>query len=149
MFELATAAAALLSPVSKSVVEEVRQFGYEIGMAFQIVDDVLDFTGEQATVGKPVASDLRQGLITLPALYYIEANPTDADVTWLISGNFMSDELMDRLVSAIRQSGAIEKSLDEARRYVDCALESLQKQPSSEQRLALESLSNYVVRRDM
>lgn len=149
MFELATAAAALLSPVSKSVVEEVRQFGYEIGMAFQIVDDVLDFTGEQATVGKPVASDLRQGLITLPALYYIEANPTDADVTWLISGNFMSDERMDRLVSAIRQSGAIEKSLDEARRYVDCALESLQKQPSSEQRLALESLSNYVVRRDM
>jgi len=149
MFELATAAAALLSPVSKSVVEEVRQFGYEIGMAFQIVDDVLDFTGEQATVGKPVASDLRQGLITLPALYYIEANPTDADVTWLISGNFMSDERMDRLVSAIRQSGAIEKSLDEARRYVDCALDSLQKQPSSEQRLALESLSNYVVRRDM
>jgi len=149
MFELATAAAALLSPVSESVVEEVRQFGYEIGMAFQIVDDVLDFTGEQATVGKPVASDLRQGLITLPALYYIEANPTDADVAWLISGNFMSDERMDRLVSAIRQSGAIEKSLDEARRYVDCALESLQKQPSSEQRLALESLSNYVVRRDM
>jgi geranylgeranyl pyrophosphate synthase len=149
MFELATAAAALLSPVSESVVEEVRQFGYEIGMAFQIVDDVLDFTGEQATVGKPVASDLRQGLITLPALYYIEANPTDVDVTWLISGNFMSDERMDRLVSAIRQSGAIEKSLDEARRYVDFALESLQKQPSSEQRLALESLSNYVVRRDM
>lgn len=149
MFELATAAAALLSPVSESVVEEVRQFGYEIGMAFQIVDDVLDFTGEQATVGKPVASDLRQGLITLPALYHIEANPTDADITWLISGNFMSDERMDRLVSAIRQSGAIEKSLDEARRYVDCALESLQKQPSSEQRLALESLSNYVVRRDM
>jgi len=69
MFELSTAAAALLSPVDEFLVEEVRLFGYDIGMAFQIVDDVLDFTGEQTTVGKPVGSDLRQGLITLPALY--------------------------------------------------------------------------------
>ncbi len=149
MFELATAASALLSPVSASVVEEVRQFGYEIGMAFQIVDDVLDFTGEQATVGKPVASDLRQGLITLPALDYIETHPTDQDVIWLLSGNFISDERMDRLVFAIRQSGAIDKAMDEAQRYVDCALDSLKNQPDCEQRLALENLSNYVVRRSM
>ncbi len=47
----------------------MRQFGYDIGMAFQIMDDVLDFTAEQATLGKPVGSDLRQGLITLPAIY--------------------------------------------------------------------------------
>lgn len=149
MFELATAAAALLSPVSESVVEEVRQFGYEIGMAFQIVDDVLDFTGEQSTVGKPVASDLRQGLITLPALYYIETNPGDADVLWLLSGTYLSDERMERLVTAISSSGAIEKSLEEARKYVDCALVSLQKQPDCEERLALEGLTNYIVQRSL
>jgi geranylgeranyl pyrophosphate synthase len=118
-------------------------------MAFQIVDDVLDFTGEQATMGKPVASDLRQGLITLPAIYYIQSNPHDADVTWFLEGNLFSDERMDRLVNAIRSSGAIEKALDDSRNYVDSALQKLNRQPECEERQALEELSNYIVRRSM
>ena len=81
MFELATAAAAILSPVDDEVVEDFRTYGYDIGMTFQIVDDVLDFTGEQATVGKPVGSDLRQGLLTLPALIYFEENHDDPDLS--------------------------------------------------------------------
>lgn len=149
MFELATAAAALLSPVDEFLVEEVRLFGYDIGMAFQIVDDVLDFTGEQATVGKPVGSDLRQGLITLPALYYFESKPDDPDVSWVLSGKAYSDERMNRLVSSIRNSEAIERSLDEARTYVDCGLEILSRMVACEERDALVDLTNYIVRRSM
>lgn len=149
MFELATAAAALLSPVDSLVVEEFRTFGYDIGMAFQIVDDVLDFTGEQATVGKPVGSDLRQGLITLPALYYFENNPDESDLRWAVSGNQFADSQMDSLIASIRDSGAIEQSLEEARRYVDRGLEILDKQPDSEERDALRDLANYIVRRTM
>lgn len=149
MFELATAAAALLSPVDPVVVEDVRQFGYDIGMAFQIVDDVLDFTGEQATVGKPVGSDLRQGLVTLPALYYFSMYPDDPDLDWIISKNHSHDMRVERLVEAIRTSGAIEESLEEARRFVDCGFEILQKQPDSEERRALEDLANYIVRRTL
>ncbi|MGW8251129.1 MAG: polyprenyl synthetase family protein [Anaerolineales bacterium] len=149
MFELATAAAALLSPVDSHVVEEFRTFGYDIGMAFQIVDDVLDFTGEQATVGKPVGSDLRQGLFTVPALYYFEENPDDPDLVWLVSGNRYLEERMDRLIAAIRSSGAIEQSLEEAHRYVDCGLEILDKQPDSEEKSALSDLANYIVHRTL
>lgn len=149
MFELSTAAAALLSPVDGFVVEEIRLFGYDIGMAFQIVDDVLDFTGEQATVGKPVGSDLRQGLITLPALYYFESNSGDPDVEWILSGKSYSDERMNRLVSSIRQSDAIERSLDEARTYIDCALEILLRMEACEERDALVDLANYIIRRSM
>lgn len=149
MFELATAAAALLSPVDSLVVEDFRTFGYDIGMAFQIVDDVLDFTGEQATVGKPVGSDLRQGLITLPALYYFENNPDESDLRWVVSGNQFADSQMDRLIASIRDSGAIEQSLEEARCYVDRGLEILEKQPESEERDALRDLANYIVRRTM
>jgi geranylgeranyl pyrophosphate synthase len=149
MFELSTAAAALLSPVDEFLVEEVRLFGYDIGMAFQIVDDVLDFTGEQATVGKPVGSDLRQGLITLPALNYFESNPDDPDVSWVLSGKAYSDERMNRLVSSIRNSEAIERSLDEARTYVDCGLEILSRMVACEERDALVDLANYIVRRSM
>ncbi len=149
MFELSTAAAALLSPVDELLVEEVRLFGYDIGMAFQIVDDVLDFTGEQATVGKPVGSDLRQGLITLPALYYFESNPDDPNISWVLSGKTYSDERMNKLVSSIRNSEAIERSLNEARTYVDCGLEILSRMAASEERNALVDLSNYIVRRSM
>ncbi len=149
MFELATAAAAMLSPVDEMVVENVRCFGYSIGMAFQIVDDVLDFTGEQATVGKPVASDLRQGLITLPALHYLEAFPDDPDMTAILGGNHMSEAAFDRLVSSIRQSGAIQKAMVDAQGYVERALELLYRFPGSVQRDALEGLTRYFVSRQL
>jgi geranylgeranyl pyrophosphate synthase len=147
MFELATAAAALLSPVDEEEVEAMRKFGYQIGMAFQIVDDVLDFTGEQETVGKPVASDLRQGLITLPALYYLEAHPGDPDMDTVLNGKRSTEETIYRLVESIRSSGAIQKSMDEARSFVECGLEALADQPECMERAALEDLSRYIVHR--
>lgn len=149
MFELATAAAALLSPVDACVVEKIRSYGYEIGMAFQIVDDVLDFTGEQTTVGKPVASDLRQGLFTLPALYYLEANPQDPDIQSILKGNHYNDSMMDRLVNAIRESGAIEQSMHEARRFIDRGLAVLQDMSDCPERAALINLANYIIHRDL
>jgi geranylgeranyl pyrophosphate synthase len=148
MFELATAAATLLCPVGADVVQASRQFGYDIGMAFQIVDDILDFTGEQATVGKPVASDLRQGLITLPALYYIDMNPGDPDLEFLQNGSYYNEERMDRLIASIRTSGAIEKAMEEARQYVNCALDMLDKQPEGPEQRALIDLANYFVDRN-
>lgn len=149
MFELATAAAALLSPADMVLVAQIRTFGYDIGMAFQIVDDILDFTGEQSTIGKPVGSDLRQGLFTLPALLYFEVHPDDPDVVWIQSGKISSDARLDRLVSSIRSSGVIDQSLDEARRFVDCSLKILEKFPDCEEKSALVDLSNYIVSRSI
>lgn len=149
MFELCTAAAALLSPVGAQEVEVMRRLGYNLGMAFQIMDDILDFTGEQATVGKPVASDLRQGLVTLPALYYLEQNPDDAAMTAVLNGKMYEDEKFARLVSNIRTSGAIEASLQEAEKYIDCAVETLLNQRECPQRQALLELANYIIQRDL
>lgn len=126
----------------------MKTFGYEIGMAFQIVDDILDFTGAQANVGKPVASDLRQGLVTLPALIYIEENPNDEDFMRALNGGNGDDALMTRLVSSIRESGAVEKSLSQAKKYVSRGLASLNELPMSEERKALEDLARYIVDRD-
>lgn len=149
MFELATAAAAMLSPADMVLVAQIRTFGYDIGMAFQIVDDILDFTGEQATIGKPVGSDLRQGLFTLPALLYFEAHPDDPDVVWIQSSKISSDARLDRLVSSIRSSGVIDQSLEEARRFVDCSLKILDQFPDCEEKSALVDLSNYIVSRSI
>ena len=149
LFELATASPAMLSQVNENVVETMRCFGNAIGMAFQIVDDVLDFTGEQVTVGKPVANDLRQGLITLPALYYLEDHPDDPEMAVVLRGGYASDENFSRLVNAIRTSGSIERSLQDARRQIARAQDLLSIFPDSLYKRALGEIAAYVVDRDL
>jgi geranylgeranyl pyrophosphate synthase len=149
LFEAAAASAALLSPVDEPVVEKTRRYGHDIGMAFQIVDDVLDFTGQQATVGKPVASDLRQGLVTLPALYYLETRPDDPDVQLVLSGSSPNGLVIERLVESIRESGAIQRAMETARSYVESGLDCLVGMPENTQRQALESLARYIVDRQL
>jgi len=149
LFECATSAAALLSSVDDEMVEAARCYGYSIGMAFQIVDDILDFTGEASTVGKPVASDLRQGLVTLPALYYLELEPDDGDMKAILGGDAENEELMDRLVRRIGESGAIHRAMDKAREYVAQGLVTLRGMPENTERRSLEELAHYIVNRDL
>jgi geranylgeranyl pyrophosphate synthase len=149
LFELSTHGAAIISPIDKEIVAKARTFGRKLGTAFQIVDDILDFTGEQATVGKPVGSDLLQGLITLPALYYIENHADDENVKALLDGHYHNAEKMANLVNSIRNSDAIELALKEAKQFATDALEMLNGQPDSTERQALEKLTKYVTNRDV
>jgi geranylgeranyl pyrophosphate synthase len=147
MFELATSAAAILSPQGAAAVNCVSEYGYGIGMAFQIIDDVLDFTGEQVHLGKPVASDLRQGLITLPTLCYLENHPDDPDLKAILNGNRNDGKHLDRLAQSVRESGAIHQAMDEARQFVNKGLSALRQLPPNQERHALEELADYVVQR--
>ncbi|NPA93174.1 MAG: polyprenyl synthetase family protein, partial [Chloroflexi bacterium] len=115
MFVLATEAAALLSGADEGQVEALRGYGHDLGIAYQIVDDILDFTGDQAKLGKPVGSDLRHGLITMPTLCYLEAHPDDADLQAVIEGEHVPSEQMDALIGRIRNSEAIAQAADDAR----------------------------------
>ncbi len=147
MFELATSAAAILSEVNAEIIEAMRYFGYAIGMAFQIVDDVLDFTGEQVTVGKPVASDLRQGIVTLPVIYYVQSHPSDVVSQSILSNRSMEQSHLEAFVERVRHSIAIEEAIQKAQHFVDEGLMKLQLVPASVERRALEELANYIIRR--
>jgi geranylgeranyl pyrophosphate synthase len=149
LFETASSVAAILSGVEEELIQSAGAFGHHLGMAFQIVDDVLDFTGEQATVGKPVASDLRQGLITLPAIYYLEANPQDKEVKAILNGGRSDEERITRLIENIRASGAVDQSLDEAHQFMSRSLESLDTLPDGLERDALRKLSDYIINREI
>jgi geranylgeranyl pyrophosphate synthase len=149
LFEMTTQAAAIISPVDEPMVSAMRQFGYHLGMAFQIVDDILDFTGEQQTVGKPVGSDLLQGLVTLPAIYYAEAHPDDPDVLCLTGGCYTELERMERLVRSIRESDATNRSLKEARVFITNARQILDAAPAGVERQALEHLTDYILNRSI
>jgi geranylgeranyl pyrophosphate synthase len=147
LFVLATTAPSILSPIRDSTYESAKQFGYGIGMAFQIIDDVLDFTGQPSSVGKPVANDLRQGLITLPVIYYLEKNPDDPDLVSILNQESMSENRLGQLVFAIQSSGAIERSIDQAREFSSQALDALGKLPFTPEHEALEDLTRYIVNR--
>ncbi|GER80341.1 MAG: octaprenyl-diphosphate synthase [Anaerolineaceae bacterium] len=147
MFEMAAQAAAIISVEDAEIRETIRKFGYELGMAFQIVDDLLDFTGDQAAVGKPLGSDLLQGLVTLPAIYYAETNPDHPDVRSLAAGGWGDHERMERLVQSIRASDAIRQAMREAEQRVDSAVACLAPFDDREERAALENLARYVVDR--
>lgn len=149
LFETSTTSAAILSNVDDNVVSVVKQFGYEIGMAFQMIDDILDFTSEQTTMGKPVASDLRQGIITLPVLYYLEINPHDVDMSTILESNFCDEDCLGRLLHSIKGSGAIDSAHEEARQYVQKASNVLTKLPKNDERNALMDLASYIVDREI
>ena len=147
LFEMATRAAAMVSPVDEETHEALRQYGYYLGMAFQIMDDILDFTGEQETVGKPVGSDLLQGLVTLPAIYYAETHPNDPDVVCLTGGCYTENERMERLIESIRGSNAVERAMQEAEDFVERASEKLAGMPENEEKGALQELARFIVDR--
>ena len=147
LFEMAALAASMVATEDEEMRASMKVFGYEVGMAFQIVDDILDFTGEESAVGKPIGSDLLNGLVTLPAIYYAEAHPHDEDILSLPEGGWKETERVQRLVDGIRQSEAIQQSMDEARHAVDRALKSLSDAPMSSEREALEDLTKFIVNR--
>ena len=149
MFVLSTEAAAMLGNADAASLEAIGEFGRQVGMAFQIVDDVLDFIGESDQIGKPVGGDLRQGLFTLPAIYYAEAHPNDPDMNALLNGHAGDRDIVPRVVKAVRESDAIAAALREAREFVARAQLALTEIPDSPFTAALSALSHYIVDRSL
>ena len=134
LYSAATEAAAVLVGLPPDRVQALKSFGYQFGMAFQIVDDILDFVGTDATLGKPVGSDLRQGTLTLPFLYYLRELPQPKKVvSRLLQARERADAgdpgilsaTVEEIVQAVRASGAIEASHQEALGFLDHAVHDL------------------------
>lgn len=150
LFETSAASAAMLSPVDQTVVEKMSKFGFNLGMAFQIVDDILDFTADQATIGKPVGGDLRQGLVTLPTILYAEHHPEDGAIELLRKGECVDRESqLNALIEAIRTSDAPHLAFAEARQFIERAIDTMQSLPDRDERTRLVQLAEYIVDRKL
>ncbi len=147
MFELATEAAGVLIGAAEDEILALRQFGHDLGIAFQIMDDVLDFSGEASQVGKPVANDLRQGIVTLPVIDYLDLHPHDKRVDELLRGDYRTDEMVLPLVADVRASGAVDRAVAEARSYVQRSQTALLALPDNEARQSMFAVADYVVER--
>jgi len=107
----------MLAGATDALVAALRRFGHELGMAYQITDDVLDLVADEEELGKAGGSDLRQGLLTLPILLYLQEAAEDCPVRDVLAGQ-QDEQHVQAAILAIRSSGAIAAALVEARAYV-------------------------------
>ena len=138
--------AGLLAGAGELQVTAMRRFGLEFGLAFQIADDVLDLTMDEARLGKPAGSDLRQGLVTLPTLYYLEQVEDDAAVSAVLSGQ-RDEDSVQAAIEAVRASGAIEAALAQARAHARRSQAALLALPENGSRHTLHALAQFAVDR--
>ncbi|RIK43912.1 MAG: polyprenyl synthetase family protein [Chloroflexi bacterium] len=148
LFAGAAEMGALIGNADESAVTALRAFGADVGMAFQIVDDVLDLQASTDTIGKPANLDLRQGTVTLPTMLYLSrVNGDDSHVQRVVDGNGVTDEEYSRVATLIQESGAIEEAMDAARSYVDRAVARLSIIPDREVQQQLEAFANLALHR--
>ncbi|CAR25638.1 hypothetical protein ZYGR_0A02030 [Zygosaccharomyces rouxii] len=138
-------AAAILSGVDRTVVDQCYEFGKDIGICFQLVDDMLDFTVSAKDLGKPAGADLELGIATAPVLYAWKADPSLGP---LIQRNFSQPGDVEQTAEAVANSNGVFKTKKLAEKYRDQALQNLRKAlPESDARSALEFLTNSILTR--
>jgi geranylgeranyl pyrophosphate synthase len=147
LFAMATESGAVLSRAPEESIQILKDYGYNLGITFQIVDDILDFTSTEAEMGKPVVSDLAQGTITLPSLMLLERYPDDSPVKRLFTGDGDRQQNIKEARELIRGSKIIEECYQVAAGYSAQACRDLHLLPDNPSRQALEGLANYMVKR--
>ncbi|MFC2045160.1 polyprenyl synthetase family protein [Chloroflexota bacterium] len=146
LISLATESGAILSGAPEGVVRELQQYGYNLGVAFQIVDDILDFIATEEELGKPVGSDLAQGTLTLPSIMVIERYPEDNPVRKVFQ-NENRQENIKLALELVSNSDIIENCYKVAHDYCSQAYRNLEQFPENASRQALYELVEYVIRR--
>ena len=140
----------MLGPITREQQEALWQYGLNIGMAFQIVDDLLDFTGEEVALGKPVGGDLREGKLTLPVIHMRDRGGPRAAALLrkVVESREVSLDEWHEIKAMLTQTRSIEYANRVAFDYVERAKKALYSFPSSDARDALMFLPDYVVSRD-
>ena len=148
LFQAACRVGAILADAPKHVEDALAAYGMALGMAFQIADDVLDYVSDADTLGKNIGDDLAEGKPTLPLIHALHhASPQDAETIRRVIATGGLDDL-DRVLSAIKTSGAIAYSVRRAQDYADAAAAQLEQLPSGAAQQCLGVLARYAIQRD-
>ncbi len=155
IFRLATECAGLIQEFSAARVRQLKRFGVHFGIAFQVVDDILDYTSDPAALGKPAGSDLLNGTCTLPFFLYLDQQPDPSAVkselqeanSWRLHSPAIWQDAVQRFVADVCQSDAIAQAYSIAQAHVVQAQQCLRIFPESQYRHALFGLSDLVIRR--
>jgi octaprenyl-diphosphate synthase len=128
----------------------LREYGFNLGVMFQLVDDLLDFTGKADAIGKPVGGDLREGKITLPIVHLLRHGGEEADelIRRVVRERDVTPDEWSRIRALLEEHGSLEYAYDRAVEFGEAAKRHLRVFPPSSERDALTALADYVLLRD-
>jgi geranylgeranyl pyrophosphate synthase len=141
---------AIVSGASDEEIEWLYSYGLNLGIAFQVIDDILDYTEDQSTIGKPVGNDLRQGMVTLPLIYALQdasQNGYQQRAQEVLTQKEQNEEEIGAIVNWVIQSNGINQARFDAYTYGNKAREALYHFPKSPHRDVLDDLIDFVVTR--
>ena len=136
--------AAIISNVSEETQNDFYIYGKHLGLAFQIIDDILDIIGSKELLGKPAGSDLRNGNLTAPLIFALEEN---TDLYQYINREFKNTEDISKVIGIIKKTKGIQKAKDLAEEHMQASLQILKKQNDCKAKKTLELISNYIIYR--
>jgi octaprenyl-diphosphate synthase len=148
LFALSTEGGAILSGAPEESIQILSDYGLNLGISFQIVDDIFDFIGTEKDLGKPVGSDLAQGTVTLPTLLLLERYPEDNPVKRVFRNEGDKDRNVQQAIEMVRHSDIVDECYKKASDYSARASCDLDKLPDTPSRQALFTMAEYVVKRD-
>ncbi|MGI5920829.1 MAG: polyprenyl synthetase family protein [Syntrophomonadaceae bacterium] len=125
----------------------LTKYGYYLGMAFQVTDDILDFTADEKTLGKPVGSDIRQGVITLPALYALKYDSRREELEMLLASPELCISKADTIIDIVTKSQGIDYAYDVSRRYAEKAQHQLSLLPVAPVTKTLSEITDFILTR--
>ena len=137
-------AAGVLSNLQENELNNLYEFGKNIGLAFQVVDDILDFTGNDKQLGKPAISDLASGYLTAPVLYALEENQ---NLSVLINREFVEQDDLNNALEIVMNSDAIKRSRQLAENFASLSKDAILWLPESESKRALLAMPEFVLSR--
>jgi octaprenyl-diphosphate synthase len=143
---------AVLGKQPESVVDSLAEYGRNAGLAFQLVDDLLDFTASPEKLGKPVLSDLKEGKVTLPLIFALEVSNGHGDARGLVAKVLEERDFAsvrpEQITKLVRETGALDRAATQAREYVRRAKECLMVLPDTEYRRALMAVPDFILERE-
>ena len=140
--------AARLGGRDEQTMQQMREFGLNLGIAFQMIDDVLDYEGDPATMGKNVGDDLTEGKPTLPLIHVLREGTEAEQALVRRAITEKTADQIDDILTAVRRCGALDYTRAQARRYHDLALAGLAQLPDSDARTALQQITDLSINRD-
>ena len=146
LFETACETGAILSGADEKLIEALKCYGRNLGMAFQIIDDILDIDGSQVQTGKPIGQDLMHGIITLPSLLALNKNEGENPINYMFN-NSNNESLLEECIKFVQDKNVLYECYQIAQDYCNNALESLNILDSNRYKESLIELASYVINR--